>query len=70
MTSALIEWNSDLTAAPKDRRILLCYQSGLRVCGQWEPDQYNRRPRPYWRRDGSDKTVCRAQPPIAWMELP
>jgi hypothetical protein len=67
-----------IETAPKDKRILLFYSDESRVhsrvvCGAWNDDKYNRKPRPYWSNDLVSifgLNYARAHVPTHWMTLP
>lgn len=43
---------------------------GLVLPGRWEPDPHSKRPRPFWRFRGFDRTDCRSVVPTHWRPRP
>lgn len=61
-----------MDTAPKNKRILLKWGDRIE-CGQWEKQEYHRKPRPYWTGDcESIFGVARYRniEPDGWMPLP
>lgn len=62
-----------IETAPKDgNEILVFYQTRKKVViAYWEPQSYNKKPRPYWAAIGSHWIESdRKYPPTHWMPLP
>lgn len=66
------EWQP-IETAPKDRSILL-WVDGECSKGQWNNDQYAKKPRPFWHAFYEDMALgrlwMRAHQPTHWMKLP
>ena len=67
------EWQP-IETAPKDRFILVApgIYTGL-LCGIaiWDDDDYEKNPRPFWRRlEGPNARYSRSRQPTHWMSLP
>lgn len=63
----------DIESAPKDGTRIILYRKGRIVCGRWDDDRLNRRPRPFWTHDNIrifGSTDARSVPPTHWMPLP
>lgn len=62
-----------IKTAPKTKNILLsCPRLGV-IRGRWNPNQYAKKPRPYWTNDCeqlSGVSRTRADQPTHWMPLP
>lgn len=64
-----------IETAPKDRRILLFFPGlygGYIATGEWEADQYVKKPRPFWTCDCErwmGRTTLRGSPPTHWCEI-
>jgi hypothetical protein len=64
-----------IATAPKDRKVLLYFpRDNIGVeCGQWNKDEYAKRPRPYWMGDCWrlwGVAAYRGLQPTHWMPLP
>lgn len=60
-----------IETAPKDGTRILLHIKDFRIdCGQWNSDQYARKPKPYWDWGFPSKQIMRDDPPTHWMPLP
>lgn len=65
-----------MDSAPKDRRILLEWLDGdfwEIEFGQWESEQFYRKPKAHWQGEGRywrGIRFYRERSPVAWMEVP
>ena len=65
-----------MDSAPKKGRILVALAKSPRTMPRveirrWDPDQYAKRPRPYWASDGGGRvTQDRQDQPALWAPLP
>ncbi len=64
-----------IETAPRDGTAVLVWPptwSGTASAAKWNPDQYSKKPRPYWSRndDFGRVTISREKPPSHWMPIP
>lgn len=62
-----------IETAPKDGTRILLFQRGKVVCGSWDEQPLNSKPKPFWSHDRIrvfGVTDARENPPTHWMPLP
>lgn len=60
-----------IESAPKDGSRILVIMDGKVKIASWETQNYNMKPRPYWKTEGQIlQSIDRSNQPVKWMPLP